>query len=121
MSKGEERGRTAERARRGRGRCPASAAASTLLLLRSRPKAAGRGARPGKGSPEPGSLACLSNVGAKERSRASHPRVPPETPEGLGKREATIRRPDSEPGTRGKTFKGFEESLVLPLINCELW
>lgn len=60
--------------------------------------------------------------GLRPKSRAERPtQVPPETPDGVEKRETTTRRPDSEPRTRRKTPKGFEETPALPLITWELW
>ncbi|XP_059967992.1 uncharacterized protein LOC132498418 isoform X2 [Mesoplodon densirostris] len=124
MSIGDERGRIADRARRGRGPLPgprrpptpSSSKSSSSSAAAPRPPAA-------ECNREVESLcqrASLSSVGAQEQSGASHPWVPPKTPEGVEKRGTITRRTDSEPGTCGKTFKGFEKTLAMPLINWEL-
>ncbi|XP_059967994.1 uncharacterized protein LOC132498418 isoform X4 [Mesoplodon densirostris] len=125
MSIGDERGRIADRARRGRGPLPgprrpptpSSSKSSSSSAAAPRPPAA-------ECNREVESLcqrASLSSVGAQEQSGASHPWVPPKTPEGVEKRGTITRRTDSEPGTCGKTFKGFEKTLAMPLINWELF
>ncbi|XP_032203039.1 myb-related transcription factor, partner of profilin-like [Mustela erminea] len=123
MSMGDERGRTAERARRGRGRLPGLGGRQLPPPPNPPPPQPPRCCRPrarAKGGLSPPGRIPLRGGGPR-----AEPSIPPRSHlrplSRVEKRETTTGRPDSERRTRGKTPKELEETPAVPRITGELW